>query len=126
MRCCRRHGSRSVSVEPSAVYATGIEFEIGKLARGAEVAERRQGTVQEYHPEKAFGLIKVDGTIRRILVRKEALDEAGYSQLRAGERLAFDIAYDERFIPHAVHLRRVAPPEIEQFRKGTNGLPRSA
>lgn len=87
---------------------------------------RRRGTVQEYYTSASFGLIQVDGSIRRILVRQEVVEAAGYSTLDKGERLEFDLAYDERFIPYAKRIRRIESGKVDQRQQRIDVLPISA
>lgn len=72
------------------------------------MARRLLGTVVSFDTARDFGLIKPDGWIKRILVRKSVLDEAGYAALCEGDRVEFVVTHDDRYIPVAADLRRLA------------------
>ena len=68
---------------------------------------RTRGTVVEYDPDLGFGFIKPDDGIRRhVVVRRDAVENAGLSELQKGDRVEFTIVYDVRYVPVAKELVR--------------------
>ena len=73
------------------------------------MAMRLFGTVVTFDAHQKFGLIRPDGWIKEIVVRKPVLEEAGYPYLNEGDRVEFAVMHDDRYIPIAVELERLSP-----------------
>ena len=54
------------------------------------------GTVQFFDASKGYGLIKPDDVGPEVLVSISALERAGMAKLGHGQRLSFEIVYDQR------------------------------
>ena len=55
------------------------------------------GTVRWFNVQKGCGCISPDDGGPNVFVATSALESAGLSDLREGQRLAFDVKYDDRF-----------------------------
>jgi CspA family cold shock protein len=56
----------------------------------------RTGTVRWFNLQKGHGYISPDDGGPNILVGVSALESAGMSDLRDGQKLVFDVKYDDR------------------------------
>lgn len=54
------------------------------------------GTVKWFNPHKGYGYIHPDDGSPNVFVDKSAVESAGMSDLKAGQRVVFDIQQDER------------------------------
>jgi CspA family cold shock protein len=54
------------------------------------------GTVKWFNPQKGFGFIQPDDGSRDVFVHISAVERAGMSDLREGQKLNFDIVADKR------------------------------
>lgn len=54
------------------------------------------GTVKFYNDQKGFGFIQPDGGEKDVFVHATALERAGISGLREGEKVSFDTEIDSR------------------------------
>ena len=55
------------------------------------------GTVRWFNLQKGRGCISPDDGGPNVFVATSALESAGLSDLREGQKLAFDVKYDDRF-----------------------------
>ena len=56
----------------------------------------QNGTVKWFNSEKGFGFIQPDEGGNDIFVHISAVERAGISALREGQKLAFDLEMDQR------------------------------
>ncbi len=54
------------------------------------------GTVKFYNDQKGFGFIQPDGGEKDVFVHATALERAGMSGLREGQKVLFDTEVDSR------------------------------
>ena len=54
------------------------------------------GTVKFYNDQKGFGFIQPDNGDKDVFVHATALERAGISGLREGQKVSFDTAEDRR------------------------------
>jgi CspA family cold shock protein len=54
------------------------------------------GTVKFYNDQKGFGFIQPDGGDKDVFVHATALERAGISGLREGQKVKFDTSNDPR------------------------------
>ena len=54
------------------------------------------GTVKFYNTQKGFGFIQPDGGEKDVFVHATALERAGISSLREGQKVKFDTQSDPR------------------------------
>src|SRR5271155_4091783 len=54
------------------------------------------GTVKWFNLQKGYGFIHPDDGSRNVFVRTSAVDSAGMSDLKEGQRVIFEIQRDER------------------------------
>jgi cold shock protein len=93
----------------------------GQLAfTWARIANQRQavnegqvmtiGTVRWFNPLKGFGFIHPDDGGPNILVQRSAVESAGMSEFKEGQRIIFEIQRDERSgDTSAVSLKALVP-----------------
>lgn len=55
-----------------------------------------QGTVKFYNGQKGYGFIQPDNGERDVFVHATALERAGISDLREGQKVSFDTEIDSR------------------------------
>jgi cold shock protein len=68
------------------------------------------GTVRWFNPLKGFGFIHPDDGGPNILVRRSAVERAGMSEFKEGQRIIFEIQRDERTgDTSAVSLKALVP-----------------
>jgi CspA family cold shock protein len=72
---------------PSGVVSAHV------CAKGNDMAT---GTVKWFNPQKGFGFIQPDDGSRDVFVHISAVERAGMSDLREGQKLNFDIVADKR------------------------------
>ena len=54
------------------------------------------GTVKWYNPEKGFGFIQPDDGGKDAFVHVSAVERAGMSDLREGQKISFELVTDKR------------------------------
>ena len=54
------------------------------------------GTVKWYNPEKGFGFIQPDDGSKDAFVHVSAVERAGMSGLREGQKISFELVADRR------------------------------
>lgn len=54
------------------------------------------GTVKWFNPQKGFGFIQPDDGSRDVFVHVSAVEQAGVSDLKEGQKINFDIVVDRR------------------------------
>jgi cold shock protein len=54
------------------------------------------GTVRWFNPQRGYGFIHPDDGSHNILVQSSAVESAGMSDLKGGQRIIFDIQRNER------------------------------
>ena len=54
------------------------------------------GTVKWYNPEKGFGFIQPDDGGKDAFVHVSAIERAGMSDLREGQKISFELVSDKR------------------------------
>jgi cold shock protein len=54
------------------------------------------GTVKWYNPQKGFGFIQPDDGGRDAFVHVSAIERAGMSDLREGQKISFELVADTR------------------------------
>ena len=54
------------------------------------------GTVKWYNPEKGFGFIQPDDGGKDAFVHVSAVERAGMSDLREGQKISFELVSDKR------------------------------
>ena len=54
------------------------------------------GTVKWYNPEKGFGFIQPDDGGKDAFVHVSAIERAGMSDLREGQKISFEMVSDKR------------------------------
>jgi CspA family cold shock protein len=68
------------------------------------------GTVRWFNPLKGFGFIHPDDGGPNILVQRSAVESAGMSEFKEGQRIIFEIQRDERTgNTSAVSLKALVP-----------------
>ena len=66
------------------------------------------GTVKFYNDQKGFGFIQPDGGEKDVFVHATALERAGMSGLREGQKVLFDTEVDQRSGKTAVSVIEAA------------------
>jgi CspA family cold shock protein len=66
------------------------------------------GTVKFYNAQKGFGFIQPDNGQNDVFVHATALERAGISHLREGQKVNFDTAKDQRSGKIAVSTIEIA------------------
>ena len=54
------------------------------------------GTVKWFNPQKGFGFIQPDDGSKDVFVHISALERAGISDLREGQKIEFELTQDRR------------------------------
>jgi CspA family cold shock protein len=54
------------------------------------------GTVKWFNPQKGFGFIQPDDGSKDVFVHISALERAGISDLREGQKIQFELTQDRR------------------------------
>jgi cold shock protein len=67
------------------------------------------GTVKFYNGQKGFGFIQPDGGGKDVFVHATALERAGITTLREGQKVSFDTQTDARSGKIAVSRLAISP-----------------
>jgi cold shock protein len=81
---------------PENAISTAGGFAGKHLHRLRERVSMSKGTVKWFNAEKGFGFITPDDGGRDAFVHISAVERSGLSQLREGDKIAFELVADQR------------------------------
>lgn len=88
-------------------YVSDYEVE-GEVPLSTSTAERAQGVVKFFNPEKGFGFCRREGGQSEVFIHANELRRSGLDgPVQTGDHLEFDVIAVPGKSPKAVNLRRV-------------------